>query len=45
MSGHDLKLVKTFAYKRPPIDRGYANQTLYLNLASLDIAARRSPSR
>ncbi len=40
MSGHDLKLVKTFAYKRPPIDRGYANQTLYLNLASLDIAAR-----
>jgi len=40
MSGHDLKLVKTFEYQRPPIDRGYANQTLYLNLTSLDIAVR-----
>jgi len=40
MSAYDLKLVKTFDYQRPPIDRGYANQTLYVDLAHLEIAAK-----
>ena len=40
MSGFELKLEKTFPYQRAPIDRGYANQTLYLDLSSLDITAR-----
>lgn len=40
MPAYDLKLVKTFDYQRPPIDRGYANQTLHVNLSDLEIAAR-----
>jgi len=40
MTGYELKLEKTFPYQRPPIDRGYAKQTLHLDLSSLDIAAR-----
>jgi len=39
MSGHDLKLVKT-SNTSAPHRPGYANQTLYLNLTSLDIAVR-----
>jgi aldehyde:ferredoxin oxidoreductase len=40
MSGYELKIEKTFTYQRPSIERGYANQTLHLNLSSMDIAAR-----
>ncbi len=40
MPSYDLKLVKAFDYQRPAIDRGYANQTLYLDLSSLNIAAK-----
>jgi aldehyde:ferredoxin oxidoreductase len=40
MPGHNLKLIKTFEYKRPTIERGYANQTLYVNLSNLEITAK-----
>jgi len=40
MPAYDLKLVKTFDYQRPPIERGYANQTLYVDLSILEIAAK-----
>ncbi len=40
MAGYELNLEKSFAYQRPPIDRGYANQTLHVNLSDLAIAAR-----
>jgi aldehyde:ferredoxin oxidoreductase len=40
MSDYTLKLLKEFAYQRPPIDRGYANQTLHLDLSNRDIAVK-----
>ena len=40
MSAYDFKLVKTFDYQRPAIDRGYAGQTLYVNVSSLEISAK-----
>jgi aldehyde:ferredoxin oxidoreductase len=40
MPTHDLKLVKTFEYQRPAIDKGYANRTLSVDLSSLTIAAK-----
>jgi aldehyde:ferredoxin oxidoreductase len=40
MSGYELKLVKTFKYQRPSIDKGYAHQTLYVDLSTLGIAAQ-----
>ncbi|MFO7708597.1 MAG: aldehyde ferredoxin oxidoreductase C-terminal domain-containing protein [Desulfobacterales bacterium] len=40
MSGCDLKPVKTFAYERPAINKGYANQTLRLDLSRLELAIR-----
>jgi len=37
MSEASFKELKTFAYQRPAIEKGYANQTLYLNLSDLAI--------
>jgi aldehyde:ferredoxin oxidoreductase len=45
MSGYELKLQKTFEYKRPGIDKGYANQTLYLDLSGLEIAVKPVPQK
>ncbi len=40
MADIDFKEIKTFKYKRPAIRRGYANQTLYLNLADSQISIK-----
>ncbi|CAB1073121.1 Tungsten-containing aldehyde:ferredoxin oxidoreductase (EC [Olavius algarvensis Delta 1 endosymbiont] len=33
MPDYDLKLVKTLDYKRPEVDKGYVDQTLYVNVS------------
>jgi aldehyde:ferredoxin oxidoreductase len=40
MSGYELTLKKTFEYRRPPIDKGYADQTLHVDIGSLEISAK-----
>jgi aldehyde:ferredoxin oxidoreductase len=40
MADYDLKPVKTFNYRRPAIDRGYANQTLHVNLTDLALTTK-----
>ncbi len=40
MSDYELKLEKTFTYQRPEIDKGYANQTLYLDVSSLEVGVK-----
>jgi aldehyde:ferredoxin oxidoreductase len=40
MSAYELKLAKSFEYQRPPIDKGYADQTLHVDIGSLDISAK-----
>jgi aldehyde:ferredoxin oxidoreductase len=37
MSEFDLKEIKTFQYVRPGIQKGYANQTLYVNVSDSQI--------
>jgi aldehyde:ferredoxin oxidoreductase len=37
MSDYELREVKTLDYKRPEIVKGYANQTLYINLSDRQI--------
>ena len=37
MPDYDLKLVKSLEYKRPEVDRGYVDQTLYVNISNPDI--------
>jgi aldehyde:ferredoxin oxidoreductase len=37
MNDLNLKGIKTLPYKSPAIDKGYANQTLYVNLSDLSI--------
>jgi aldehyde:ferredoxin oxidoreductase len=36
----NLKEIKTLSYERPAIDKGYANQTLYVNLSDLRISIK-----
>ncbi len=40
MNALNLNEIKNLEYKRPEIDRGYANQTLYVNLSDTDIAIK-----
>ncbi len=40
MPDYELKLVKTLEYKRPKVDKGYVDQTLYVNITDPDIAIR-----
>jgi aldehyde:ferredoxin oxidoreductase len=40
MSEFNLKEIKTFPYQSPAIDKGYANQTLYVNLSDLRISIK-----
>jgi len=37
MPDYNLKLVKSLDYKRPEVDKGYVNQTLYVNVSNQDI--------
>ena len=41
---HQHDVLAEMTYQRPPVERGYTNQTLYVNLSDNTIAAR-SPSR
>jgi len=45
MSDFELKLQKTFPYQRPAIEKGYANQTLHLNLSDLAVTTKPVPAR
>jgi hypothetical protein len=38
MPKYNLKVVKTFDYKRPEIEKGYTDQTLYVNISDADIS-------
>ena len=40
MTEQSLKELKTLSYERPEIDRGYANQTLYVNISEPNIAIK-----
>ena len=40
MPDYKLKVVETMTYQRPEIDRGYADQTLYINLSDREIAVK-----
>jgi len=33
MSDYELRLIKTLEYKRPEVDKGYVDQTLYVNVS------------
>jgi aldehyde:ferredoxin oxidoreductase len=40
MSELKIKEIKTLTYKRPVIEKGYANQTLYVNLSDSEISTK-----
>jgi aldehyde:ferredoxin oxidoreductase len=40
MAAFELKEIKTLPYGRPPIEKGYANQTLYVNLSDATISCK-----
>jgi len=40
MPDYELKLVKTLEYKRPEVDKGYVDQTLYVNVSDPAIAIK-----
>jgi aldehyde:ferredoxin oxidoreductase len=40
MPDYELKLIKTLEYKRPVVDKGYVDQTLYVNISDSDIAVK-----
>ena len=40
MSDLKFKVIKTLKYKRPAVEKGYANQTLYVNLSRSEIAVK-----
>ena len=40
MADFKTKEIKKLVYERPSIEKGYANQTLYVNLSSSDIAVK-----
>ena len=40
MPDFEMKAVKTLAYERPVIEKGYADQSLYVNIETSDIAIK-----
>ena len=40
MPDFKLKVVKTLDYKRPEIKKGYADQTLHIDISKADIAIK-----
>ena len=40
MSDYNLKLVKSMEYKRPEIDKGYTDQTLYVNISNQEMVIK-----
>jgi len=40
MPDYELKLVKTLEYKRPAVDKGYVDQTLYVNVSDQTMAIK-----
>jgi len=40
MPDYELKLIKTLEYKRPEVDKGYVDQTLYVNVSDPAIAIK-----
>ncbi|UCD79168.1 MAG: aldehyde:ferredoxin oxidoreductase [Desulfobacterales bacterium] len=40
MRDYELKVVESMEYKRPEIDKGYVDQTLYVNLSDQEIAVK-----
>ena len=40
MPDYELKVVKSMAYQRPEIDKGYVDQTLYVNLSDQELAVK-----
>jgi aldehyde:ferredoxin oxidoreductase len=40
MADYDLNVVKTLQYKRPEIENGYTDQTLYVNVSDADMAIK-----
>ena len=34
MPDYELKLIQTLEYKRPKVDKGYVDQTLYVNVSN-----------
>ena len=40
MSDYNLKLVKSTEYKRPEIDKGYTDQTLYVNISNQEMVIK-----
>ena len=45
MTQIELNELKTLTYQRPEIDKGYANQTLYVNISDPDIAIKPVPDQ
>ncbi|MCP5047246.1 MAG: aldehyde:ferredoxin oxidoreductase, partial [bacterium] len=45
MPDYELKVVKTLEYKRPEIEKGYADQTLYVNVSGQDMVIKRVDQR
>jgi len=40
MAKFEMKEIKTFDYERPTIQKGYANQTLYVNLSESEVSIK-----
>ena len=40
MTDLETKDIKTFDYERPSIEKGYANQTLYVNISDSEISIK-----
>ena len=40
MPDYELKLIQTLEYKRPEVDKGYVDQTLYVNVSNSEIAVK-----
>ena len=40
MKTFNLKNIKSLTYKRPEIEKGYANQTLCVNISDADISIK-----
>ena len=40
MADFETKEIKAFDYERPSIEKGYANQTLHVNISDSDISIK-----
>ena len=40
MPDYELKVIQTLEYKRPKVDKGYVDQTLYVNVSNSEIAVK-----